>query len=80
MTLQLLEAVSSLNWRLVAAVSSDFVMARNWVSRAELSLRSGDALHLAIAGRIGLTLVTLDRGMAKVAGQLGIAFANPLLD
>ena len=37
-----------------------------------LGLRSGDALHLAVAERCGLTVCTLDRGMSTAALALGL--------
>jgi len=36
-------------------------------------LRVSDALHLAIAQRIDVALVTLDRRLANAARELGIA-------
>ncbi len=36
-----------------------------------VGLRSGDALHLAIAERHGLTVCTLDLGMSAAALALG---------
>jgi len=43
----------------------------------ELRLRAPDALHLAIARRLDVSLVTLDRRMAAAAGELGIADGMP---
>jgi len=36
------------------------------------SLRSGDALHLAMAKRQNLTIASADQGLAKVAEALGL--------
>jgi predicted nucleic acid-binding protein len=36
-------------------------------------LRAGDALHLAVAAKHGLTMVTLDKGLARAATALGIS-------
>jgi len=41
--------------------------------RHEAGIRSGDALHLAIAAGHGMTLCTFDRVLAKGAAQLGYA-------
>lgn len=42
----------------------------------QLSLRAGDALHLAIAAAHGCTLVTLDDRMAKAAPEVGVLVAE----
>jgi predicted nucleic acid-binding protein len=83
------EASSALSdfeiWR--AAVSSDAEMhaadarlAYAYVRRFDLRLRAPDALHLAIARRLDLTLLTLDRRLATAAAALGIAVAVPAAD
>ncbi|AFY28588.1 hypothetical protein [Cyanobium gracile] len=49
---------------------------------ASLPLRSGDALHLAIASRETLTLTTADRLLIRAAAALGLdhhAIGNPLM-
>jgi predicted nucleic acid-binding protein len=38
------------------------------------ALRSGDALHLAIAQREQLTLATANRGLIQATHQLGVAY------
>ena len=50
-------------------IGSDFIVAAHMLDNHQLGLRAGDALHLAVASRCGLTLVTLDARMAN-AGQL----------
>ncbi|WEK45356.1 MAG: type II toxin-antitoxin system VapC family toxin [Candidatus Andeanibacterium colombiense] len=50
-----------------------FEKAADFVGRAELSLRAGDALHLAICAANACSLVTLDERMAKAALELGVA-------
>lgn len=47
-------------------------LAARFVDREELSLRAGDALHLAVASVIGATICTLDRRMAAACSALGI--------
>ena len=49
-----------------------FYAAARYATRHELSLRAGDALHLAICAANGCTLVTLDERMAKAALELGV--------
>jgi len=57
----------------------DFLMAARLLERFELGLRAGDALHVAIALRRGVTsLVTLDRGMARAAVALGVSDEMPI--
>lgn len=75
LALQLLDAVTNLNWSVLDTVPADFSVARTWVSEPTLALRGGDALHLAIARRRELAVATLDNGMIKVARQLGIPCA-----
>jgi uncharacterized protein len=45
--------------------------------RLDLTLRTSDALHIAIAQRVNATQVTFDRSMARSARALGIAVATP---
>ncbi len=49
-----------------------YQLARDWIGRFVLPLRSLDALHLAIAEIEGRTLATSDSGMADSASALGI--------
>lgn len=54
-------------------VAADARLALAYVRRFELGLRAPDAMHAAIARRIGATLVTLDRRLASAATALGIS-------
>ena len=48
-----------------------FLLARSWVQELSSSgLRAADALHLAVAHRHGLTLVSADRTLVAAARQL----------
>ncbi len=47
-------------------------LARDWIGQFNTSLKSLDALHLAIASLEGLKLVTADRDLADSAKILGI--------
>jgi predicted nucleic acid-binding protein len=58
---------------LLPVAARDFRLAAGFINDAPGPLRSGDALHLAIAGHHGATVVTLDRRMAEAANALGIA-------
>lgn len=69
-------------WR--AAVSSpaelqpaDGRLADSYVRRFELGLRAPEALHLALARRLGAMLITLDSRLARAAEELGIAVIVP---
>jgi uncharacterized protein len=57
--------------------AADARLAYIYVRRFDLALRAPDALHLAVARRLGATLVTLDRRMARAAAELGIAAQVP---
>lgn len=59
--------------RVVEIVADDFYRAAE-LCAAGVGLRAGDALHLAIAERYGLTVCTLDRGMWTAAEALGLPF------
>ena len=56
----------------------DVRVAEAHVRRFDLGLRAPDALHLAVARRLGAALVTLDRRLAGAARELGIAVEQPL--
>ena len=56
---------------------SMFRVAATLIDRAA-NLRAGDALHLAIARHHGLTLVSLDQALLRVAINLGTSAVSPL--
>jgi predicted nucleic acid-binding protein len=49
-----------------------FRLARDWIGMFKLSLRTLDALHLAIASSEGLSVVTTDQSLVKSAKGLGL--------
>ena len=52
---------------------TDFLQARGWLQEVgSLPLRSGDALHLAIASREPLILTTADEALIQAATALGL--------
>lgn len=55
----------------------DVAAATTFLRRLDLTLRTPDALHIAIAQRINATLVTFDRQMAASARALGMAVSTP---
>lgn len=54
-----------------------FDLAASYCDRADLNLRAGDALHIAICATASHRLVTLDRNMADAALTLGIPAVIP---
>ena len=59
---------------LVLAISSrHFQLAAEIINERKISLRSGDALHAAVAQERGLTLCTRDNALARDCAALGIA-------
>jgi len=57
--------------------ASDARLAYIYVRRFDLALRAPDALHLAVAQRLDLAVVTLDRRLAAAARELGVAVEHP---
>ena len=54
---------------------ADYLQARQWLQEFNgPSLRSGDALHLAMAKRQSLTIASADQALAKAAKALGLPF------
>jgi len=49
-----------------------YTLARDWIGLFKLSLKSLDALHLAIASSEGLTIVSADRNLLRSAEALGL--------
>lgn len=56
----------------LAIVPQHFELATAFANQHQLGVRSGDALHLAIAASAGFRIVTLDKTMADAAPILGI--------
>jgi predicted nucleic acid-binding protein len=56
----------------VPVVTADFRRAADYVRLPERSLRAADALHLAVAVRLGATVHSLDAVQVAAARQLGI--------
>jgi uncharacterized protein len=57
------------------AISADIQAAATIIRHLDLNLRAPDAINLAIARRVGASLVTFDLRMAANAAALGIAVA-----
>jgi hypothetical protein len=56
---------------------ADFQRAADLIVRTPLPLRSGDALHLAVADRNGAGLLTFDKRFAAAARAVGIEVIEP---
>ena len=56
---------------------ADIAAATTFLRRLDLPLRTPDAIHIAIAQRLGATLVTFDRRMAANAAALGTVAEMP---
>jgi predicted nucleic acid-binding protein len=54
-------------------VGGDALVARDFIRAVARPLRAGDALHLALVQRLGVSLGTFDDRMAAAASELGIA-------
>jgi predicted nucleic acid-binding protein len=59
----------------VALDASDLIAAGGFLRRLEFNLRTGDAIHIAIAERTYASLVTFDLRMAEVSVALGVDVA-----
>lgn len=55
----------------VETVTSDIRLAESYLRRLDLNLRAPDAINIALAQRVGATLVTLDSKMAHAAAAIG---------
>ncbi|WP_262917097.1 type II toxin-antitoxin system VapC family toxin [Salinibacter ruber] len=56
--------MSHILYEVAAIEHGDFVQARQWIARMDTALRTLDALHLAVADRRGLEVLTADEGVA----------------
>ncbi len=60
----------------IGLTSSDVAMTIRYLRRLNTSLRTPDALHVAIAQRVGATLLTFDSKLASAAEALGVQVAS----
>jgi predicted nucleic acid-binding protein len=66
-------------WLSVSVVDDDIRAAADLITAdLDRALKFPDAVHIAIAQRLGATLVTHDRAQAAAARTLGVAAVNPL--
>ncbi len=57
-------------------ISADIRIADGFVRRLDPPLRAPDAIHLAIAQRLGASLATFDRQMVAAAANFGVTMAE----
>jgi uncharacterized protein len=60
---------------LAHVAAPEFSVAEKSLRRLDLALRSGDAIHIALARRLGAALATFDEKMAASAKALGVRLA-----
>lgn len=58
-------------------LNTDVLQASAFVRQFDLGLRKPDVLHLAVAQRSGLPLLTLDERMVKAGAALGVQTVRP---
>lgn len=56
----------------IGVAGSHFRMAATFADQHQLSLRAGDALHLAVASAHGITVHTLDQRLAEAGPIVGV--------
>lgn len=65
------------NLHSVPVLPIHFELAARFIDQLELSLRAGDALHLAVASTQGYHLATLDKVMAAAGPVFGVPVIVP---
>lgn len=66
------------DWNFARLAATDVDRATDMVAMFSLGLKFPDAIHIAVAQRLGLTLVSTDIRQVRAAASLGIAAINPL--
>jgi predicted nucleic acid-binding protein len=61
--------------RRIEITPADITAATAFLRRLDLTLRTPDAINVALAQRVGAQLLTFDRQMAKAARALGMELA-----
>ena len=59
-------------YSLIPVMSDDYQLAEDWLARFDTSLRTLDAIHLAVVYHGGHTLLTSDRILAASARKIGV--------
>jgi len=58
------------NYTYIPVEGNHYRLARDWIGMFRMELRTLDAIHLAVASSQGLTLLTSDQGLFKLAKAL----------
>lgn len=66
------------DWTYAQITSDDVRRATDMVAQFSLALKLPDAIHIATADRLGLTLVSTDVQQVRAAAATGVATINPL--
>jgi uncharacterized protein len=70
---QRFEAIIGDSFAVLSPTTTDYGLAKNYLGRYAIGLRSGDALHLAIAvNNMAETIYTLDRRLLAAGTALGL--------
>ncbi len=69
---EFLSHVSGLYYTRLLITPQHYQLARDWIGRFEMPLRTLDALHLAVSSSEGLTIVTADETLTKSAETLSL--------
>ncbi|NQT52965.1 type II toxin-antitoxin system VapC family toxin [bacterium] len=59
-------------YRVVSIEAREYGLARDWIDRLSVPLRTLDSLHLAVAFAHGLEVLTADKPLARAAKHLGV--------
>lgn len=59
-------------YEIVPIEQEAYLQARQWMATKDTALRTLDALHLAVAYRQDLPVLTADQGMAEAGSELGM--------
>lgn len=70
---ELFSELAAESYGIVDVTNAHFQSAARFARQHQLSLRAGDALHLAIASSVDATLHTLDHRQAEAGPPLGVA-------
>lgn len=65
-------ALVAASFGVLPPLPSDFRLAAHFADRHVLGIRAGDALHLAVASRVGAAVCTLDQRLAAAGPALGV--------
>jgi predicted nucleic acid-binding protein len=59
-------------YEILSVTARDYRLAKSWLGQLQGTLRTLDALHLAIAEAAGVSILTADRRLAAEARRFGV--------